>query len=286
MEIKKLSAPAKINLYLEIIGKRKDGYHDICSLVDLIGIYDEIEIQPAEKTDVKFYGQWNIPENNTVIKTLNVLKSRFPFNSFPFLIKIHKKIPPGSGLGGASSDAASVLTSINKLSDLNLDEKDLFDIGSSIGADVPLFLTGKRCIITGKGENVKHVNLNTKFKYLIFVPDFEVFTKDVYKKLKVFRYEDLTTAGADIKILLNFMGCNDIENMEKNIFNRLEEVSISLRKEIEEVRIFLEKDYNKKFFLTGTGGALYSIFSKDAFIEDVFHVNKLTGWKRIITSSI
>jgi 4-diphosphocytidyl-2-C-methyl-D-erythritol kinase len=287
VETKKILTPAKINLYLEVIDKRKDGYHNIYSLIDLIGLYDEIEVHPSKNTKVKFYGKWKIPENNTVIKTLDILKTKFSFKSFPFFIKINKKIPPGSGLGGASSDAAAILKVINKLSNLNLDEKTLIDIGTSIGADVPLFLKGKRCIIRGKGEKVKPIiNLNKKFKYIIYVPNFEISTKIIYEKLKSFNYKNLTSAKADIKILLNFMYNNDIENIEKKIFNRLEEVSLSFQEEIKKTKIFLEKFYNKKFFLTGTGGALYSIFSKNTIINNFLPVNKLKNWQKIITDSI
>lgn len=286
METKKFLTPAKINLYIEVLGKRQDGYHNICSLVDLINIYDEIEIVSAKKTKVVFYGPWHIPENNTVTKTIDILNSAFPGKIPSCFIKIHKNIPPGSGMGGASSDAAGILKVLNEYCALNLDEKELFDIGFSIGADVPLFLSGKRCVISGRGERVQPVtSLIQKLKYLIFVPDFQVSTKTVYEQLKIFKYQDLTTVETDIKILLHFWEQGNIENMEKYIFNRLEEVSISLTKEIGDVKVALESFYNKKFFLTGTGGALYSIVSKDSFVlgEDISSLNK---WKKVVAESL
>ncbi|MCM8788806.1 MAG: 4-(cytidine 5'-diphospho)-2-C-methyl-D-erythritol kinase, partial [Candidatus Omnitrophica bacterium] len=172
-------APAKINLFLEITGKRPDGYHNICSLVEKIDLVDQIEIFPSEQTSVEFSGQWRIPEENTVTRALKELSLLFPdaVRKKPLKIVVNKSIPPGSGLGGASSDAASILKTCNRLWNIGLDEKKLGEIGIRIGSDVPLFLHQGPCIIEGRGDVVYPIKNLPSLMFDLFVPEFQISTK-------------------------------------------------------------------------------------------------------------
>ena len=261
--MKKLTilTPAKINLFLEITGKRKDGYHDICSLIEKINLFDTIEFFPSDKNKVEFTGQWQIPEENTVSKTIENLCCLFPdiSNAYPLRIVVHKNIPPGSGLGGASSDAAAVLKTCNLVWKLNLDEDSMRNIAIKIGSDVPLFLKDGPCIIEGKGEIVRYIERLPHLFFEVFVPDIQISTRMVYENVSEKQISDLTQAHSSIKIFLSAWKQNDIEKMEKLLFNRLEEVTLGINKEIGQFKNWLESELGKCFMLTGSGGGLYAI---------------------------
>ncbi len=268
MEKLTVPAPAKINLFLEITGKRKDGYHNICSLVEKINLFDIVEFFPSEKNMVEFKGPWQIPEENTVSRTIKELYFLFPekIRKQPLKIVVHKNIPPGSGLGGASSDAAVVLRICNTIWKLGLDEKNVMNMASRIGSDVPLFLIEGPCIIEGKGEIVQPVGTLPHIFFELFVPDIQVSTKMVYENISRNQFSDLTQARSRIKILLSAWKQNDIEKMRKLLFNRLEEVTLKLNKEIEQFKNWLESESGKRFILTGSGGGLYAVRKKDEHI--------------------
>lgn len=261
-------APAKINLFLEITGKRKDGYHNICSLIEKINLFDIVEVFPSEKNIVEFRGPWHIPEENTVSKTINELCCLFSerVKKDPLKIVIHKNIPPGSGLGGASSDAAAVLKICNTTWKLNLNEKSMMSIAGSIGSDVPLFLKDGPCIIEGKGEIVQPVDNLPPLCFELFVSEIQVSTKMVYENVSETRFSDLTQARSSIKIFLSLWKQNNVKKMEELLFNRLEEVTLKLNKEIRMFKKYLESGSGKSFVLTGSGGALYSVVKEDEHI--------------------
>jgi 4-diphosphocytidyl-2-C-methyl-D-erythritol kinase len=191
-----LSSPAKINLFLEITGTRSDDYHTLCSLVDLISLHDTIELTPAPRFTVSFESPWRIPPENSITKTVRLIESLASSKaSLPrYALHITKRIPPGSGMGGGSSNAASVLKFFNTHWKLGLDQKNLFQRGATIGADVPLFLHGRQSIVTGIGETIHPLPNPFHLSYLIFVPPFEVSTKKVYESLSLQNYVNLTTA--------------------------------------------------------------------------------------------
>jgi len=193
---------------------------------------------------------------------------------------VRKKIPPGSGLGGGSSDAASVLKGLNKLWEINFDNEKLLEIGKKIGADVSLFIFGRRGIIEGYGEIINSVNCESVFNYLLLIPPFQVKTEEVYRELdREKEYGNLTEGKKKIKILLAAMEKGDIEEMEEIMMNRLEKPCLNLKKEIKEVREGIEKVTGKKFFLSGSGGTLFSFLSSEEEVEKVRHLLFLKEWK-------
>ena len=138
-----LKSPAKINLFLNIIGKRKDGYHDIQPFFQLINLFDEIHISEISSSGVVFKSNNEDidPNDNLCISAANLLYKKIGRNSTKGIeIDLQKNIPIGAGLGGGSSNAASVLQGLNKLWECNLSKKELISIGKEFGADVPAFI--------------------------------------------------------------------------------------------------------------------------------------------------
>ena len=177
-----IKSPAKINLYLQILDKRDDGYHNIKTHLQLIDIYDHIKFKLSKNRNIyiKSKESYLNNEDNTIYNAAKKLQKYQKCNSFNGVeIEVEKNIPIGSGLGGASSNAASTLIVLNKLWNLNLSEDKLMKIGATIGADVPFFVYGKNAFGEGIGEKLKEVDMIPD-KILILNPNIHCSTKKMF----------------------------------------------------------------------------------------------------------
>ncbi len=173
-----LLAPAKLNLFLKIGPRRSDGYHHIYSLLQTITLYDELEIITSSSDDLVS----DLPlqlEENLVYKALVKLREKADFP--PLRIKLTKNIPVGGGLGGASSDAATVLKGINSFFNLGLSQVDLKNLAESIGSDVPYFLIGGTCLVSGRGEVIQKLPDLPTWPVLLYIPEFSISTSLAYQ---------------------------------------------------------------------------------------------------------
>ena len=287
MQKMKILAPAKINLFLEVGKKRKDGYHNIISFVEIINLCDTLEFNQADNTEVKFLSRWEIPKSeNSVLKAIATLQKASGTNQGVH-VTVTKRIPVGSGLGGESTDAAATLAVLNKMWQLNFSVDRLMYIASSIGADVSLFVRGKRCFASGLGENVQPVDCNRKFWYFLAIPDFSVQTKKIYAAYDKFgQYGNLTKANAQAKILYNAILRGNINKMEDVMFNRLKEVTFRKQEDINIIKTRLENEYKKKFFMTGSGGTLYAVFDQEPPAQEIFRTFQIENWEGIVVESL
>lgn len=280
----KIQAPAKINLFLEI-GTPVEGFHPLVSLVDIVGFYDDIEIEEVSSTSVVFYPETGIPKDNTVTKSISLLKTRFNIKK-DVQIKIRKNIPVGSGLGGGSSDAASVLKSLAKMWNLGVSVEQLMEFGSEIGKDVPLFIAGRRCIMSGFGEQIDTDAGKQPLVYFLAVPPFSVSTKQVYSHFDIRGVKgDLTEGKGKIKLLINSIEKKDIQGAERVMKNRLEQDYFGLWRCSKEVRDFLQAKIGKRVFVSGSGGTLFSIFRSRKEAEEKTYLLTVEGWNCYIVES-
>jgi 4-diphosphocytidyl-2-C-methyl-D-erythritol kinase len=277
-----IKAPAKINLFLEV-GRKKGNLHEIFSLVDVVSLYDLIYLKPSKKTKIEFISEWEIPKENTVYKLISILKKKFDFD---VEIKIEKNIPPGTGLGGGSSDAGTILIYLNKFFNFGLKIEEMVEIAKNVGSDVPLFIYQKRCIIKNFGEVVIPVS-DFKLYYLILIPEISIKTKDVYDKLdEIGEYGDLTDLEDRVNILIEEIKKGNILEVENNMFNRLERVCFEINSYIKEVKYEVEKLINRRFFLTGSGCALFSIFKEKEEVEKIEEKIFIDNCKKFKVESI
>lgn len=253
----KLKANAKINLFLDVLNKRKDGYHNIKTIFQEISLSDELLIRETGETrgtgGIKiFCDNPQIPtdKRNLVYKASDLIKKQFGIKN-GIEIKIKKNIPVGAGLGGGSSDAAAVLRGLNKLWNLKLTKNQLVKIGKQIGADVPFFLYGGRCLGKCLGDKLTPLKIGKTRWYVIVKPPFEISTKFAYSHLT-----ELKKTGK-IKLLCNFT--LNPEQEFQGLKNRLEDVVIPLYPEIKKIK---EKilDYGAEFSLmSGSGSCVFGI---------------------------
>lgn len=282
----KVLSPAKINLFLET-GSYEGGLHRIISLVDVVDLYDIVELEESACTEVKFLSEWSIPDKNTVTRSIAALKEIFRIEKNVRII-INKKIPPGAGLGGGSSNAATVIKALAEMWKIRASNKMLMEIALKIGSDVPLFIMGKRCLVEGFGEKitVKGVSPHT-LAYYFLVPPFSVSTGDVYRENDALKKQgDLTEGARKIKILNECIMRRDIAGIEANMFNRLDMSYFSLWREGKEVKERAERRTGKRFFVSGSGGTLFSVFLCKEDAEEMSKILNIDGWRGYVVESI
>jgi 4-diphosphocytidyl-2-C-methyl-D-erythritol kinase len=178
-------APAKVNLYLELLGKRPDGYHEIATLIATVNLYDTLEIQPARDLTLSC----NLPgiptdSKNLVLKAAEALRASTgtPFGAS---IRLTKRIPHEAGLGGGSSDAAAALFVLNRLWKLDLSTLELQTVAAAVGSDVPAFLAGPASWCTGRGEIAEPAEIGGPLHLVIVKPAVGLSTAEVYRNVKL-----------------------------------------------------------------------------------------------------
>lgn len=250
----KYFAPAKINLFLDVLNKRDDGYHNLSMIMQTIDLCDEIDIEKAEKISLEC-NKDGIPlnEKNLVWKAADLF---FEYTKINGGCKIYLKkiIPDGAGLGGGSSDAAQVLIALNEIYDTKLSNEQLKGIAVKIGADVPFFIEKGCCLAEGIGDILTPIENNTNPYVLVYKPEVSISTKWVYESLNLNNKKE---KNKDELIELLRVG-----NMKfyDGIFNVLEDVSITKYPEIEDVKNKFKNLGATNAMMTGSGSAVFSIF--------------------------
>ena len=171
-----LEAHAKINLTLEILGRRDDGYHEIVSVIQTISLHDVVSIEQAESLEVECDVEGLSMQANLAYRAAMLLRDRASSDLGAKVI-IEKRIPVSAGLGGGSADAAAVLVGLNRLWQLGLSITELEDVGSQLGSDVPFLLTGGAAMLTGRGERVRSLPAVELPWFVLLCPDIEVENK-------------------------------------------------------------------------------------------------------------
>jgi 4-diphosphocytidyl-2C-methyl-D-erythritol kinase len=172
-----LPARAKLNLNLEVVQSRVDGYHDIRTTIQAVELHDLIEITPAEETSLETSGLAVVNNADNSVLTAHRAVEQAAGKPLPTRFHLHKRIPPGSGLGGASSDAATTLKGLVATYKLDI---DLAAIAQTLGADVPFFLAGGKALAEGRGERLKPLPVEPAW-FAIAWPRIELSTADVYR---------------------------------------------------------------------------------------------------------
>ena len=276
----KLLAPAKINLYLEIVSKRQDGYHNLESVMHTVSLCDELEFSDSDKIELVCDKAICSPEKNLVYKTAVKLKDKFSVNKGVKII-LKKNIPAGAGLGGGSSDAAATILALNKYWNLNLSKKELEEFASTIGADVPFFLTGGTAKIEGIGDIVKKLKVNNKYYFVLVKPDFGVSTVEAYSKIKM----PLTNINKFNKIieLLESSKLDKIVSKEL-FFNRFESTVFSDYPEIQKIKSVLS-NLGAVSLMSGSGATVFGLVSDEQEAKSIAEQLKKYTWNVWIVNS-
>lgn len=269
MKTVKLLAPAKINLFLEVTGKRPDGYHNITTLFGKVAIFDKLtitEVKPAKTINLKIKNNsgCKLPsfKNNIVVKAVQEFRKRFGLD-FGVNITLEKNIPVGAGLGGGSSDAASTLIGLCRLSGkCKKTYKSILGVARKLGADVSFFLSRETfCIGQGIGDILFPVIAKkVPLRIIIAYPGFPLQAKDAYTNLKIPSQNQILTKLASLHKLKEYLKAGvPLAKWKGHLFNRLETSVITSGKRLAELRILADEVSQKSALMSGSGSSIFAL---------------------------
>jgi 4-diphosphocytidyl-2-C-methyl-D-erythritol kinase len=250
-------APAKINLALLVADKRPDGYHNLETLMTKITFYDELLFEKGKNKGIELVcnGLWSPDGQDNLVYKAAKLFYESAAKEPEIKITLTKNIPAGSGLGGASSDAAATLLALNKIYDNTLTENQLHNLTEQLGSDVSFFLTGPMAICSGRGEKVTKVDNNFQFLALVVLPDITVSTKTIYENFKV----DLPLFNALKEQIKPLLLKNRVDLIAKMCANMLAKICFALNNELALLKIKIEQLCRLPVALSGSGCALFVV---------------------------
>ena len=274
METLRLESPAKINLRLEILKKREDGYHELRTVLQKINLHDLLYFSLKKGRGISIttdHPSLPVGKSNLVYQAVQSILKRSNYQG-GVLIKIEKRIPLGAGLGGGSSNAATALKAMNQLLKMDLSKKELMRMGLEIGADIPFFLLEGAAIASGIGERLKKIELPDLW-YVLINPNFEVSTRWAYQNFLLtkrqfhFNIHKLLRTPKEISRLL---------------WNDLEEV---VSKEYSQIGVMKKMLYSAGALgasMTGSGPTVFGLFSEEGGASEAYKkVKKMVrgkGW--------
>lgn len=258
MESIRLKARAKINLGLDVLRKREDGYHDVRMVMQTIGIYDRLIITRIPEEDIRIKSNLfflPVNENNLIYKAAKLLKDSSGFAG-GVEIDLNKFIPVSAGLAGGSTDAASTLFGLNRLFDLGLSTKELMELGVSIGADVPYCVMRGTALAEGIGEKLTALPPLPRCWILIAKPPINVSTKLVYESLDM----NGVDRHPELDGLIDAIKRQDINGVCSLMGNVLENVTVPLYPVIESIKNDMMDNGAINAMMSGSGPTVFGIF--------------------------
>jgi len=280
--VKKIKSFAKINLFLKVT-KRFKNFHKIHSLIVQINLHDEVLIKEniRKKNTILFFGKYKAnKQNNTVINLLKLMKKKFSSIKYKnFDIHIKKNIPNGSGLGGASSNAATVFNFIKRKYKLKISDKDSQKLLAKIGKDCPLFLNQKAKLIKSTGEQFVEYKDNPKLNMLLIYPNMTLSTKKVFNKLK-------NISNISLKKSINFKDEKRLLDVCKYYGNDLLIPAIKIAPKLKTLIKLISKIEDSNFYsMTGSGSAFFLIFNKKKSLlnaQKIIKKHRVGFWTKIV----
>ena len=290
-----IKAYAKINLGLDVVRKRADGYHDVKMIMQTIDVFDTLDINfgienSENAVDLGGLGKISVvcgDENVPCDETNLVCKSAKAFLEYTgkkadISVKIEKNIPVGAGLAGGSTDAAAVLRALNVLLKTDLSDTELMKIAKNIGADVPFCVVGNTYLAEGIGEILTPVKSNIKFDILLVKPPFSVSTPSVYKSLVL----DENTTHPDIDKIKNALEDGNVSVIYENLGNTLEDVTLKMYGEVGKIKENLKNLGASAVLMSGSGPSVFAIFDDRQKLDGAYKIMKEKYKQTYLTSTI
>jgi len=271
-------APAKINLGLQILRKRNDGFHDLSSLMIPIPFHDIIEIQKGTDKGFNFSSSGiDIPgklEDNLCHKAWKLFCEKH--QSLSIRIHLHKQIPFGAGLGGGSSDASTILKALNDLTNKPFTNNELKDMAAQIGSDCPLFIDSKAAHAEGRGEILSPIELDlSQYQLVLLKPEFGVSTKEAYSSIQ----------ANDQRPSLIELIKQPIESWKNTIHNDFEDNIFQLYPELATLKQELYNSGATYASMSGSGSALFALFTSKANLSPTLQKHCIFTTQQLTTNN-
>ena len=256
-----LKALAKINLGLDVVRRREDGYHEVRMIMQTIQLYDRLDIKRTQEPGIQIQTNLSflpVNENNLIYKAAKLLMDEFSITD-GVSVKLDKRIPVAAGMAGGSTDAAAMLIGVNRLFSLGLTKKQLMERGVQIGADVPYCIMRGTALAEGIGEALSPLPPMVKCPVLIAKPSISVSTKFVYQNLKL----DDTTIHPDIDRLIDDIKAKNLHDIAAHMGNVLETVTIPNYPVIDEIKKHMLSNGAVGAMMSGSGPTVFGLFDDE-----------------------
>lgn len=277
----RVRAYAKVNLGLEVLRRRTDGYHEIRTILQTVDLFDLLSFEAADGGVELIVSDPHLPsgEDNLVVQAAKVL-SAAAGSSAGARIRLEKVIPAGRGLGGGSSDAAMTLLALNELWRLGLTTEELCRLAATIGMDVPFFLVGGTALCVGRGEVVFPLECQVELPIVLILPDFAISTADAYGNLI------LTKGESSLKLQTFALSCLGGGNELLGLVNNLESATKEYAPAIHAYKDNLAELGATLSSMSGSGSAVFGIFLDEAVAQSAAQSLAARGIRAIATRTL
>lgn len=268
-----VKAPAKINLSLDVLHKRPDGYHEVEMIMTTIDLADRIELSPLPDDEIRISSlNRYVPDDqrNLAYQAAKLIKERFHVKK-GVLIGIEKVIPVAAGLAGGSSDAAATLRGLNKLWNLGLTLDELAQLGAEIGSDVSFCVYGGTALATGRGEKITELPPPPPCWVVLAKPYIGVSTADIYGRLDV-----KTIKHPNTEAMIDAIRNGDFDGICNNVGNVLEDVTLKLYPEVTQIKEHMIRFGADAALMSGSGPTVFSLIQHDSRMHRIY--NGLRGF--------
>jgi 4-diphosphocytidyl-2-C-methyl-D-erythritol kinase len=279
---------AKINLGLQVLGTRPDGYHEIRSVLQTIDLHDTLEVSPADRLRLEVVsdgpgvdpGDLPANEENLVLEAARRLEE--PLRGRGAALKLVKRIPARAGLGGASTDAAGALLALDRLHGLDMSPLELHEVAAGLGSDVPFFLYGGAGLSLGRGDEVYPLPDCDQLHLALALPGERLSTPEVYSA-----WDDLLTCTDKAGSMSDFAPwCLVFRGESPSVANDLEEAAIRLRPVLKGLRTALESSGARAVAMTGSGSAFYGLYPRASAAASAVRRARKEGYAAIAARSL
>nr|NNM89904.1 4-(cytidine 5'-diphospho)-2-C-methyl-D-erythritol kinase [Bacilli bacterium] len=263
------NARAKINLTLDVLGKREDNYHEVEMIMQTVDLCDYLTFE--ERQDGQIVVRCQAPfipndERNLAWQAADALRIACSVQK-GVTIEIDKRIPVAAGLAGGSADAAAVLRGLNRLWQLGLTDDELAVIGAKVGSDVPFCIYGGTAIVRGRGEVVEPIDVKPCFWVILVKPAIAVSTADVYRALRL----DQIVVRPQTQSMIEAIESADIGKMQEAMGNVLEAVTLSMHPEIDKIIAHLVRLGGQMVRMSGSGPTVFAIVTREQRAKRIYH---------------
>ncbi|MEK3732772.1 MULTISPECIES: 4-(cytidine 5'-diphospho)-2-C-methyl-D-erythritol kinase [Paenibacillus] len=267
-------APAKINLMLDVLHKRPDGFHEVEMVMTMIDLADRLEMSEQPRDTIIITSQAGyipLDEKNLAFQAARLIKERYDVRKGVH-IHLDKKIPVAAGLAGGSSDAAATLRGLNRLWGLHIPEEELLTLGAELGSDVPFCVQGGTALATGRGEKLTPIPSPPQCWVIVAKPPINVSTAEVYGKLRADNVQHHPSAQAMIAALEQ----GSFRDMCASLGNVLEEVTLKMHPEVQQLKEGMLKLGADGALMSGSGPTVFGLVAKESKVARIY--NGLRGF--------
>lgn len=279
----KITAYAKINLVLDVLGKREDGYHEVAMVMQAVDLSDTIQLKEAERNWITTNNR-HIPVNmnNLAMRAVTLMQREFSQQVPKLEVALEKRIPVAAGMAGGSTDCAGVMLGINKMCNLGLTQKEMELLAAQLGSDIPFCIGGPTALATGRGEIIAALPECPELHLVVVKPPFGISTPKVYGNLRV---NELTT-HPDVQACIRGLQAGDREQILNAMGNVLEQSTFELQPKVKLIKEGMQACGGKHVLMSGSGPTVFAAFAEKEPAEAYYQIVKSQYPGAILTRTV